>query len=292
MRFSVSHRTTYTYKSPVARSQHVLHLRPRTFAGQKVLNHSLIIDPAPAGAYEVVDYFGNKTSYLRIEGEHDEFTVHARSSVDVDVAPMPNLSASAPWEQVAAQADDPRGVIDIEVSQFSCKSRHVPFNTEIGDFARVSFTPGRPVLEATFDLNRRIHTEFAFDPTATDVSTPVLRVLRMRRGVCQDFAHLTLAALRTLGLPARYVSGYLLTRPPPGQPKLQGADASHAWVSVWAPQTGWVDFDPTNGLIPHGEHITIAYGRDYEDISPISGILLGGGDQQIKVAVDVEPVAS
>jgi transglutaminase-like putative cysteine protease len=140
-------------------------------------------------------------------------------------------------------------------------------------------------------LTRRIFEDFAFDATATDVSTPVARVLEMKRGVCQDFAHLAIAAHRALGIPARYVSGYLMTRPPPGQVKLKGADASHAWLSVWSPEQGWVDFDPTNGIIPGGEHITLAYGRDYEDISPISGVLLGGGDQTMSVAVDVEPVA-
>ena len=158
-------------------------------------------------------------------------------------------------------------------------------------FAKDSFPARRPILAGVMDLTARIFHEFKFDPTATDVSTPIERVLELKRGVCQDFAHLAIAALRSLGLPARYVSGYLLTRPPPGQMKLAGTDASHAWLSVWAPQTGWIDFDPTNGIIPSGEHITVAYGRDYEDISPVSGVLLGGGEQTMTVAVDVESIA-
>jgi transglutaminase-like putative cysteine protease len=159
---------------------------------------------------------------------------------------------------------------------------------DIAAYAAQSFAKGRPVLDAAFDLTRRVHKDFKFDPTATDVSTPIAQVFRQRRGVCQDFAHFTLACLRSLRIPARYVSGYILTRPPPGQPKLQGTDASHAWISVWSPETGWRDFDPTNGLIVTDEHIVIAHGRDYNDVSPISGVLLGGGEHTVTVAVDVD----
>ena len=169
-------------------------------------------------------------------------------------------------------------------------ARHVPVAADIQDFAKISFLDRRPVLAAAMDLTRRIFQEFTFDGRATDLSTPVSTVLKIRRGVCQDFAHLAIAACRSMGVPARYVSGYLMTRPPPGQIKLKGADASHAWLSVWCPKHGWIDFDPTNGVVPAGEHITLAYGRDYEDISPISGVLLGGGDQTMRVEVDVEPV--
>ena len=176
------------------------------------------------------------------------------------------------------------------VQQYTAASRHGRRIEALRDYARTSFTDNAPVLAATHDLMRRIFEEFTFDPSATDVSTPVESVFKERRGVCQDFAHLMISALRSLGLPARYVSGYILTHPPPGQPRLQGADASHAWVSVWAPETGWVDFDPTNNVIPHGEHVTIAYGRDYDDVSPISGVLLGGGAHTVEVAVDVAPV--
>ena len=171
--------------------------------------------------------------------------------------------------------------------QYRCESRLTVPNLEIADYARASFKPGRPSLEAAKDFVLRIYADFKFDPTATDISTPISQVFKQRRGVCQDFAHLALAGLRALRVPSRYVSGYILTHPPPGQVKLQGTDASHAWISVWAPGAGWVDFDPTNGIIVTDEHITIAYGRDYNDVSPISGVLLGGGEHTVSVGVDV-----
>ena len=290
MRFEVSHRTTYSYRAPVAQSYHLVHLKPRQTPGQTVVHHSLLIEPAPVSSTEVKDYFGNAAALLRIEDEHTELVVHARSTIEIPAPPPPDLSRSAAWEEVLAHARRPDGRSDIDVLQFTCRSRHVPVTRDLLQFAQGSFPPRRPVLVGAMDLTRRIFKDFAFDPRATDVSTPVARVLEMKRGVCQDFAHLAIAALRAVGLPARYVSGYLMTRPPPGQVKLKGADASHAWLSVWSPDAGWVDFDPTNGIVPTGEHITVAYGRDYEDISPISGVLLGGGDQTMTVAVDVEPL--
>ena len=290
MKFEISHRTSYNYRRPVAQSQHLLHLQPRESAQQTVIHHSLLIDPAPVRRTDIRDTFGNPTTLLRIEDEHSEFIVHARSSVEMRPERVPDLAATAAFEELALLAARPSVGVELDVAQFACPSRQTPVSRAIIDFARGSFPPGRPVLSGAMDLTQRIHREFIFDPAATDVSTPVHRVLELRRGVCQDFAHLALASLRSLGIPARYVSGYLLTRPLPGQVKLKGTDASHAWLSVWAPGAGWVDFDPTNGLIPSGEHITVAYGRDYEDIAPISGVLLGGGDQTMSVAVDVEPV--
>lgn len=290
MKFEVCHRTAYAYGTPVAQSHHLVHLRPRQRPGQRVLHHSLLIEPAPVSSTEITDFFGNAAALLRIEDEHTELVVHARSTVEVEAAPPPDLSGGAAWEVIAEPAARTNGPIDIAIRQFVCRSRHVPISREIRDFALLSFPPRRPLLAGTMDLTRRIFTQFAFDPRATDVSTPVAHVLETKRGVCQDFAHLAIAALRAIGLPARYVSGYLMTRPPPGQAKLAGADASHAWLSVWSPEAGWVDFDPTNGIVPTGEHITLAYGRDYDDISPISGVLLGGGDQTMSVAVDVDLV--
>ena len=292
MKFEVSHRTSYDYRRPVVQSHHIVHLRPRQLPSQTVVHHSLLIDPAPVRRTEVVDFFGNVAVLLRIEEEHSEFVVHARSTVEIDTAKLPGLAPSAPWEDIAGAAGGVAVVpLASEVQQFVCASRHVPKSRPLMQFAAASFPPRRGVLDGAMDLTERIFRDFKFDPAATDISTPVAQVLSSRRGVCQDFAHLALAALRSLGLPARYVSGYLLTKPPPGQPKLAGTDASHAWLSVWAPETGWVDFDPTNGLIPAGEHITVAYGRDYEDISPISGVLLGGGAQTMAVSVDVEAAA-
>ena len=290
MKLHVSHRTTYSYRNPVTQSQHVVHLAPRGLAYQKVTHHNLLIDPAPVQRTEITDYFGNTAVLLRIDQEHSEFLVHARSTVELVPQPALDLSLSAPWEGTTRPAEQYAHHADPGVLQFTCPSRHTPVSRDVREFALQTFSPDRPVLQGAMDLTERIFRDFKFDPTATDVSTPIDRVLQIKRGVCQDFAHLAIAALRSLGLPARYVSGYLLTRPPPGQQKLAGSDASHAWLSVWAPETGWVDFDPTNGLIPRGEHITVAYGRDYDDICPVSGVLLGGGDQTMTVAVDVEPV--
>ncbi len=290
MRFEVSHRTTYGYRTPVAQSHHLVHLRPRETPSQKVHHHSLLIEPAPVSSTSITDVFGNSTSLLRIEDRHTELVVYARSSIEVQPPPFQNLTGAAAWEDLAARDLPTNKPIDLSVRQFVCQSRHIPISREIQDFVRPSFPPRRPVYAGAMDLTRRIFREFAFDPKATDIATPLARVLQTRRGVCQDFAHLAIAALRSIGIPARYVSGYLMTKPPLGQAKLKGADASHAWLSVWLPEAGWVDFDPTNGIMPVGEHITLAYGRDYDDISPISGVLLGGGDQSMTVAVDVEPV--
>ena len=290
MKFEVSHRTTYGYGRPVAQSQHQLHLKPRNTPWQTVYHHSLLIEPAPAGRCDIVDAFGNAATLLLIMDEHSEFIVHARSTVQVKAAPVPVLSQTLPWETVAKQVAQPGRGVDLDVMQFTVPSNLTPVSHDIAAFAQAVFTPGRPVLAGAMALTEQIFREFKFDATATDISTPVARVLRLKRGVCQDFAHLSLAALRSLGIPARYVSGYLLTRPPPGQIKLKGSDASHAWLSVYAPGVGWVDFDPTNGIIPSVEHITVAYGRDYDDISPVSGVLLGGSDQTMMVSVDVEAV--
>ena len=287
MIYDVSHRTAYAYRKPVLQSEHLVHLAPRAGPRQSVLRHGLLIEPAPSAKIERMDYFGNGTAILTIEDEHSELVIHARSTVEVRAPELPMLALSAPWEQVAQGAQRSNGELDVTVLQFVSASRHTRVASEVVDYARPSFPANRPVLEAALDLTRRIYDDFTFDSTATDISTPVSHVLQERRGVCQDFAHLAITCLRGLGLPARYVSGYLLTYPPPGMEKLQGADASHAWISVWAPEVGWVDFDPTNGVIPTEEHVTVAYGRDYDDVSPISGVLLGGSRQTMTVAVDV-----
>lgn len=291
MIYDVSHRTSYAYEKPVLQSQHLVYLTPRRGPRQGVLRHSLLIEPAPFSNVERADYFGNDTAILTIEDEHHELVIHARSTVEVVRPDLPMPGLSTPWELVAKRARRPGGKLDIGVLQFVSASRHTRIVREAIDYALPSFTPGRPILDAAMHLTQRIYDEFTFDSSATDISTPVSHVLLERRGVCQDFAHLALTCFRGLGLPARYVSGYLLTRPPPGMEKLQGADASHAWISVWAPEVGWVDFDPTNGVMPGEEHVTVAYGRDYNDVSPISGVLLGGGGQTMEVAVDVTVVS-
>jgi transglutaminase-like putative cysteine protease len=287
MIFEVSHRTTYSYSKPVLQSEHLVYMTPRSGPKQTVQRHSLLIEPAPSSNIPLDDYFGNSSAILTIDDEHSELLIHARSTVDVHAPDLPMPRLSTAWEHVAAKARKPNGDLDIAVLQFVSASRHTKLIREATEYARPSFSAERPVLEAAMDLTRRIYRDFTFDSAATDISTPVAYVLQERRGVCQDFAHLAITCLRGLGLPSRYVSGYLLTYPSPGMEKLQGADASHAWISVWAPEAGWVDFDPTNSLMPSNEHITVAYGRDYDDVSPISGVLLGGSKQDMDVAVDV-----
>jgi transglutaminase-like putative cysteine protease len=202
------------------------------------------------------------------------------------------VNAKATWESLAARVEYPRSAVDIEASMFRFDSRYVRFSHEVQQYAQPSFVAGRSMLEAAKDLTARIFQDFEYDPNATHVSTPTLEVLRQRRGVCQDFAHLQIACLRSMGLAARYVSGYLLTQPPPGQSKLVGSDASHAWISVYFGDGQWLDFDPTNNLIPGDEHITIGWGRDYADICPIQGVLIGGGQSRLRVSVDVLPISS
>jgi transglutaminase-like putative cysteine protease len=283
MILEVSHTTHYRYASLVIQSQHLVHMSPRLVPHQSIRHHSLLVEPAPAMRFEGVDVFGNPMVILEIEMAHRELVLCARSTVET-TAPGPiDLAASRPWDRL----DEVDTNLDLDVVHGRCASRFTNASLEVAEYADVSFTPGRAVLEATSDLVTRIFEEFKFDPTATNTTTPIGQVFRQRRGVCQDFSHVALAALRAKRVPARYVSGYILTRPPPGQPKLQGTDASHAWISVWSPESGWVDFDPTNGIRVADEHVTIAYGRDFEDVSPLSGVLIGGGDHSVTVNVDV-----
>lgn len=284
--YRISHRTAYVYGAPVIQSNHLLHLSPRAIANQRILSHELIIDPALTSRHDRTDYFGNPTTLISLEEEHTELSVHSLSEIEVRQAAQPPFEATTPWQ------DFPSGcqVLPTEVVQFTCPSRYAKASTLLYEFARPSFPDSMPMLEGARQLMQRIFEEFRFDNTTTDVSTPVEQVLQQKSGVCQDFAHLQIAALRSVGLPARYISGYIMTHPPEGEQKLEGSDASHAWLSVWAPETGWVDFDPTNNLVNSPEHIAIAYGRDYEDVSPISGVLLGGGEHTVSVAVDVRPL--
>ncbi len=291
MILDVSHKTLYRYAAPVVQSQHLVHMSPRAVPGQTVRHHSLIVEPAPAVRYDGFDAFGNPVVILDIEAPHKEFVLSARSAIETRAPAKVDLALTTPWDRLDEHVLPPAGAIDLDVVQYICASRLTTASLEIADYALASFAPGRPVLDGAMDLVQRIFEGFKFDATATDISTPISQVFEQRRGVCQDFAHFALACLRAMRVPARYVSGYILTRPPPGQPRRQGADASHAWISVWSPEAGWVDFDPTNGVAVAGEHVTIAYGRDYHDVSPISGVLLGGGEHSVAVSVDVVPRA-
>ena len=287
MIYEISHRTAYKYASPVTQSQHVVHLAPRSVDRQTVRHHSLLIEPAPTSRNDLTDCFGNPVTILGIGEEHSELLMHARSTIEVRPRQKINIEEGIPWERVVSLLLEKRSNND-DLDAIDCATPSAVTQTtrQVFDYAEPSFSPGRPTLSAAWDLTCRIFHDFTFDPTATDVTTPVSRVLTDRRGVCQDFAHLALACLRAMRVPARYVSGYLLTRPPPGKPKLQGADASHAWVAVWTLEAGWVDFDPTNRVMPDEEHIAFAFGREYYDISPISGVLLGGGRHTVSVGVD------
>lgn len=284
MRLQVVHETHYTYSSPVLLSQQLLHLRPRSLAGQSCLAYRLSVEPRPGELAEREDFFGNRVAQLLIAAPHDELVVRAASTLEVAPREQAALGLPrVPWKTAAAQARDAGAA-------FLYESPHVETSRELLEYAAPSFPGGRPVLEGVRDLAHRIHGEFQFDPTATSVSTPLREVMKRRRGVCQDFAHLMIGALRALGLAARYVSGYLLTDPPPGRARLVGADASHAWVSVYCGEgASWVDLDPTNDCVVDDEHVTLAWGRDFSDVTPMRGVILGGGEQALKVRVTVSP---
>jgi transglutaminase-like putative cysteine protease len=287
--YDVRHRTTFTYEEVVSVSHHVLHLVPRPHPRQRCLRASVVIEPAPSMSSKGEDYFGNPVHYLTVQQPHKRLIVESRSRVEVLDVQSRELAASPRWEAVRQQLPQNAQSATLEAYEFAFDSPYVAVSDDVRDYAALSFTPGRPILEAAMDLTGRIFREFEYRGGVSDVSTPVRDVLAIRKGVCQDFAHLEIACMRSLGLPARYVSGYLLTHPPAGRQKLVGSDASHAWISVWTGPGGWVDFDPTNDLMPSIEHVTIAWGRDYGDVSPINGFIVGGGAHEAAVAVDVNP---
>jgi transglutaminase-like putative cysteine protease len=287
IRRRIRHRTTYDYDESVLNSHHYGCLEPRPAPGQQPLDFALTISPEPVKLTRFADYFANNAIYFEIDAPHRQLVVETVSTIASDAPPVfvpPGARDPGPgWETaVGAIAAAPR------LAEFTLPSPLIPALPPVGDLTRDCFLPGRPLIAAVRDLIRRIHGEFRYDPGATSVSTPLADVLRDRAGVCQDFAHLAIAALRERGLPARYVSGYLETRPPPGQPRLEGADASHAWFSVHCPGFGWIDGDPTNDAFPADAHATLAWGRDFGDVSPLKGVILGGGRQLVTVAVDVE----
>lgn len=290
MIYDVRHRTLIRYEQLVTEAHHVLHLIPRNSPRQRRIAAALTIEPEPSQLTVNEDYFGNVTHHLTIQEPHQELLIESQSRVEIQ-APSPSINpgASPSWEGIVSALASGEGKA-IGAQQYIYGSPQIAIGAAVRDFARASFKPSRPVLEVAMDLTERIFDEFEYEGGVSDVSTPVAHVLEIRKGVCQDFAHLGIAALRSFGLAARYVSGYLLTRPPPGQPKLVGADASHAWVSVWAGELGWVDFDPTNGIMPGEEHVTAGWGRDYSDVSPTNGFIVGGGSHEVNVGVDVSPV--
>ena len=288
MNYHITHRTLYEYDAPVSVSHHVARLEPLITATQSRENFSLQVFPVPALRRERTDYFGNQLCFFAIQEIHSRLEIITSSRVTVLPRQPAQNESNAPWESVAKMFRDPVSPEVVEPYQFVFDSPQIRASLELFDYASESFANGQPLIAGARDLTRRLFTDFNFDPKATTVATPLEEVWENRRGVCQDFAHLGIACLRSLGLPARYVSGYLRTRPPEGKERLIGADASHAWFSIFSPGTGWVDFDPTNNVQPSDEHITVAYGRDFGDVSPVAGILTGGGRHLVKVAVNVE----
>jgi transglutaminase-like putative cysteine protease len=290
MKYRITHKTAYRYSEPASLSQNELYLHPRETARQRVHNFQLQVNPSPEYLHRRVDYFGNTVSVFMVQQPHDELVMTAESIVETASPTVSHDLASPQWESVARRMAVHDRADELEAVQFVFESPLITLSDDVNAYARASFPPGKPVLAGAMDLMRRVFTEFAYDKSATTVDTPVDRVLADKKGVCQDFSHLTIGCLRSLGLAARYVSGYLETQPPPGKPKLVGADASHAWLSLFVPDLGWVDLDPTNNLIPGERHITLAWGRDYGDVSPVKGVVMGGGTHNLSVMVDVAAV--
>lgn len=289
IRYRVKHVTRYGYEEPAPVCHNKTHLAPRKTARQACAAFQLHVAPEPARIAAQFDYFGNGVHYFAIRDPHRTLCVTATSEILLmPMAGAIDLQASPAWETVRDGLARPRGEQEVAACQFACASPLAPVDPRLAAYALPSFSPQRPLLAAVSELTQRIHAEFRYDPRATTVSTPVAEVLDRRAGVCQDFAHLQIACLRSLGLAARYVSGYLRTVPPAGTPRLLGADASHAWLAVYAGPLGWVDFDPTNNIVPSADHLTVAVGRDYQDVCPIQGVFIGGGRHTMEVSVDVE----
>lgn len=292
VRFRVRHTTRYDYGEDVSVSHHLLHLTARPHPRQHVHHSTLTILPNPAVQATHTDYFGNTVTYVEMQEPHRQLDITAESEVEVGPPPPLDAAATPSWESVRDALGGLTGPEDgAEVVQYRFDSTLVSASPTLQDYAAQSFTPGRPAAEAALDLMHRIHRDFIFDPAATTIATPLAEVMRHRRGVCQDFAHIVVGCVRAMGLPARYVSGYLRTLPPPGRPRLIGADVSHAWASVWCgAEAGWIDVCPTNARRADQDFITIAWGRDYDDVSPARGVLMGAAGHALSVSVDVEPL--
>ena len=291
MKYRITHTTTYQYSQPASLSQNELFLTPRSTSRQQALQSQLQFDPQPQYLHRRIDYFGNIAHVFMVQQPHSRLSLTATSVVRTARAADPQSEATPSWEEVGQRLRAHAAADDLDAYQFVFASPLIALTAEIREYGQRSFPPGTSVLAGGIDLIHRIYTEFAYDKTASTVDTPLTEVLANRRGVCQDFAHLAIACLRSLGLAARYVSGYLETLPPPGKPKLVGADASHAWISLYVPDLGWVDLDPTNNLLPGESHITLAWGRDYSDVAPVKGVVMGGGSHALDVQVEVKKIS-
>lgn len=286
MKYRIEHTTEYAYAQPVELSSHMLHLLPRALPYQQVLNSDLSVDPVASRWSEATDHFGNRVNWLFLDVPHERFAVTLTAEVEIAFPPPPATEETPPWEALADSRDG--GPTAWQAAEFAFHSPMVAADPDVATYVARSFPKGRPVLAAVMDLLRRIQADFRFQAGVTTIATPVGKVLAQKAGVCQDFSHLTISGLRSLGIPARYVSGYIRTRPPPGQARRRGADQSHAWVGVWlGPEHGWIDVDPTNNLIVSNEHVVLGWGRDFGDLSPVRGVILGGGNHSLNVSVDL-----
>ncbi|MFN2425789.1 MAG: transglutaminase N-terminal domain-containing protein [Candidatus Binatia bacterium] len=292
--YSIEHHTRYDYGAPVAVSQHVACLRPRDLSHdvprQRLRWYQLTVDPEPAGIATRVDYFGNTVEQFTLLRPHAALIVRSRSLVEVFSHEYEDDQAAVAWESARDEFVYRKGAPGRTEAEFVFPSPYVVVAAQSREYAAPSFAPGRPLLDAVVDLMHRMHEDFTFDADATTVTTPVTRVLTDRRGVCQDLAHVMISCLRSLGLPARYVSGYVLTDPPPGEARLLGADASHAWVSVQCPGVGWVDVDPTNDVLPGARHVVVGWGRDYGDVCPLRGAFVGAAEHVLEIGVSMIPL--
>lgn len=294
MVFSLVHKTSYKYENTVSYCYNLAILKPRSFNGQDLIDYHLEISPKPTTYKENIDFFGNTVIHFSIENQLKELTVTATSKVTRNYEAQKDILSSKLFSTLTLkEAQEKLKKIteeNIDAKQFLLDSILIKnISKEIKAYAAVSFQDDRSVFEASKELMKRIFTDFTFDPSFSTVATPIDEVMKAKKGVCQDFAQLAIACVRSVGLPAKYVSGYIETLPPPGKEKLIGTDASHAWFSVFIPDFGWVDFDPTNNQIPKNQHIVTAYGRDYYDVPPLKGVIYGSGKSTLKVAVDLRP---
>jgi transglutaminase-like putative cysteine protease len=291
MKYRVTHTTKYTYSENVTLCHNIAHLLPRITPSQSCQLSQLLIDPLPANVNEWSDLFGNRRASFSIQMPHKELSVTAISEVEVFSSTLPPGETSIGWEQAVEYINTTSDPDIIDNRLYVLESDFTDFIMDVVSYSKPSFRKDRPLLDAVENLMHRIHQDFKYDPGFSTIATPLKEVLKHKKGVCQDFAHLAITCLRMQGLAARYVSGYLETIPPQGKEKLVGADASHAWFSVYVPHLGWVDFDPTNAKIPKEQHITVAWGRDYADVAPLKGIIFGGGKKnRLDVSVDVERI--
>jgi len=294
MHYKITHTTRYIYSQPISLCHNIARLIPRSTGKQTCKNSQVTIDPLPDVLNEYEDFFGNKVTYFAVQREHSSLTVTVTSEIITPKSAVLeiDLYSHISWEEVKRSLAALSGPEYADVLQYIPETPLTASNPEINAYAIQSFRPGRSLFEATRELMRRIFTDFRFQPGFTTVTTPLSEVMSARKGVCQDFAHLGIACLRSMGLPARYISGYIETLPPPGTKKLTGVDASHAWFSVFIPGTGWIDFDPTNNQFPGDQHLVIGWGRDYSDITPLKGVIVSSGPHRLSVSVDVRRVGA